>query len=305
MPYSATIYQVLLSSPSDLPAQHKEIITNAMQIWNATTGRISKIHFSATDWKTGVNPTFGIHPQQVINDAIVDSSDLSIVVFTGKLGTPTDNFESGTVEEIERLFQAGKQVAVFVNRLSMPDAGVDQAKDKLKLEEFLESIRTKCFYKEYSTLEELTQSINALLQSTALSASANILQENKQIKHQETDLDNPSLGVWASIKNERYQETDNRGRLKTKTRSLLTLENLTSVPVRNVRYQFLQQDGQPDKLFDLVTGGELQPAGSLKPNGEAEFKILHVSASPNSSTCKVFWETPNGEEFTTETEIFI
>lgn len=305
MPYNATVYQVLLSSPSDLPPHHKEIINNAMQMWNATTGRMSKIHFAATDWRTGVNPTFGIHPQEAINDAIVDSSDLSIVVFTGKLGTPTENFDSGTVEEIERMYTAGKQVAVFVNRISSSANGIDQARDRLRLEEFLESIRNRCFYREYSSTEELSQYINVLLQTTALKNVNNDLPEITQSNQQETNRDNPALGVWASVEDESYQETDNRGRLKTKTKQFLILENLTNTPVRNVRYQFQQKDGQPDELFDFLSGGSPKVAGSIKPNGKLKFSILQALASPNSSICKVFWEAPNGEEFITETEIFI
>lgn len=305
MPYQANILQVLLSSPSDLPPQHREIITNAMHMWNATTGRMSKIHFAATDWKIGVSPTFGMHPQQIINETIVDSSDLAIVVFSGKLGTQTENFESGTVEEIERLAQAGKQVAVFVNRVPSISNGVHEAEEKLRLEKYLESIQTKCLYKQYSDTDELTQAINAFLQSIAFSHSTKFSSESKISDSKKLDMDNPSIGVWASITKESYQETDSKGRLRTKTKNLLNLENLTGVPVKNVRYQFFDSDGKPDELFDVISHGEPQPAGSLKPGGQSNFNVLQVLASSNSAVCRVYWESPNGEEFTTETEIFI
>lgn len=305
MPYQANILQVLLSSPSDLPQQHREIITNAMNMWNATTGRMSKIHFAATDWKIGVPPTFGMHPQQIINETIVDSSDLAIVVFSGRLGTQTENFESGTVEEIERLVQAGKQVAVFVNRVPSTSSGVHEAEEKLRLEKYLESIQNKCLYRQYTDTDELTQSINALLQSIAFEHSNKFSSEPKASDSEKLDMGNPSIGVWGSIKRENYQETDHKGHLVTKTRKLLNLDNQTGVLVRNVRYQFFNSNGNPDELFDVISRGEQTPAGSLKPGGESNFKILQVLASPSSAICKVYWESPNGEEFTTETEIFI
>lgn len=160
-------------------------------------------------------------------------------------------------------------------------------------------------YNQYSDTDELTQAINALLQSIAFSHSSKFSSESKISDSKKLDMDNPSIGVWASITKELHQETDSKGRLRTKTKNLLNLENQTGVPVKNVRYQFFDSDGKPDELFDIISRGELQPAGSLKPGGQSNFTILQVLASSNSAVCKVHWESPNGEEFITETEVFI
>lgn len=303
MPYQATIYQVLLSSPSDLPVQHREIITSAMQMWNATSGRMSKIHFSATDWNTGVNPTYGVHPQQAINDAIVDSSDLAIVVFTGKLGTPTENFESGTVEEIERLFEEGKQVAIFVNRISIPAEGVSSAQAKLRLEEYLESVQSKCFYKDYSSLEELTQSVNTLLQSNAMKEVSKQTLEPNSFDRIEKLTNDPSIGVWASIRKESYQETDSKGKIKNKRNTYIVLNNHTGAPVFNVVYSYKDKNGEIDRNFDHYIGGESKQVGTIPPGDSREFKIMQIMGSSESTTCSVSWQAPNGETFITDTDI--
>jgi hypothetical protein len=47
----------------------------------------------------GGHSEFGTYAQDVLNDQIVDDSDAGIVVFTDRLGTPTDSHESGTAEK--------------------------------------------------------------------------------------------------------------------------------------------------------------------------------------------------------------
>ena len=55
-------------------------------------------------WEDDAAPYMGRHPQTTINKQMCDKSDLLIALFKTKLGTPTEQFESGTVEEINALF---------------------------------------------------------------------------------------------------------------------------------------------------------------------------------------------------------
>lgn len=115
MSYNALVLQVLLSSPGDLPTDHRDAIQRAVRHWNNTQGRFFRIHFHTTDWKDGGTPAFGEYAQAVLNEQIVDHSDLGLVVFTDRLGSPTPDHPSGTAEEINNLRNSGRDVAILLN----------------------------------------------------------------------------------------------------------------------------------------------------------------------------------------------
>lgn len=51
-------------------------------------------------------------PQLIINNSIIKNADMVIALFGSRLGTPTARATSGTIEEIEEMIKAGKQVFV-------------------------------------------------------------------------------------------------------------------------------------------------------------------------------------------------
>lgn len=304
MPYLATVVQVLLSSPSDQPPEHANVIVNAMRTWNATLGHRLQVHFSPTDWQHGATPSYGMHPQHALNRVIVDNSDMAIVVFTDRLGTPTDTHPSGTVEEIVRLHEAGKEVAILVNRV--PDRSLEGEKataEKGRLEAYLESIQGHSFYREYRSRDELTQVINTLLQETAFHTEPPTGRRT-DIEASSIALENsPAIGVWPSMVREHYQETDSRGRLKQKHKTYLVLKNRTGVPVSDVSYRYLKEDGSPDPTFDMVVRGEPQSVGSIPPDDERRFQVLQVLASTSTAECVVTWTAPDGTVHETQSTV--
>lgn len=58
-----------------------------------------------THWSTDSYPQSGGHPQALLNTQIVDNADAAIAVFWTRFGTPTDEFGSGTEEEIEKIIE--------------------------------------------------------------------------------------------------------------------------------------------------------------------------------------------------------
>lgn len=110
MPLYFAHYNVLFSCPSDMECE-RQTIEAALQYINDNIAKINNIQFDIKHWKSDVLFSNG-NPQEVINENIVYSSDLIIAVFGIKLGTPTNNYDSGTIEEIEKMIEMGKQVFV-------------------------------------------------------------------------------------------------------------------------------------------------------------------------------------------------
>jgi hypothetical protein len=168
MTYVATVVQVLLSSPSDLPLEHRDLINSTIRTWNTNYSRHFGVLFSPTDWQEGTSPSYGQEPQAFINEQLVASSDMGLIVFTNRLGTPTKTHLSGTVEEIDLLHSRGKRVAILRNLTpSTPVATTDAIQQLAILDEYLRSIRDKALYSNYSTNEQLTQIINNTLNNVA------------------------------------------------------------------------------------------------------------------------------------------
>lgn len=103
-------YDVLFSCPSDMEDE-KQIVELALHYINETIAKINNICFDIKYWKSDVLFSNG-NAQEVINENIVYSSDLIIAIFGTKLGTPTNNYDSGTIEEIAKMIEMGKQVFV-------------------------------------------------------------------------------------------------------------------------------------------------------------------------------------------------
>lgn len=291
MTYSATIIQLLLSSPSDLPDPHKEVVVKAIRVWNDSHGRRFGVHYSPTNWEEGSSPEYGVGPQESLNKQVVDTSDLGLVIFSDRIGTPTKSHTSGTVEEIERLHEQGKRVAILRNRYArQPPRGTDGAQQTLELEQYLTMIRDRALYREYGSLDELLGIVSALLTDEALKFEAPATVAETPAELAENDL---AKGVWPSVDTERPLGMDPLHRGMNRTRRYLVLTNATGVPATNVSYLFEQAEEESAAPFDLRPQDH-KPLQIMAPNSAQRFPLLRASGSPKASVCVVTWTDPEG-----------
>jgi hypothetical protein len=110
-PVKATILNVLIASPSD---------ESAIREWNANDHAQSGIMLHAVRWETHSYPATGERPQGIINRQIVDSGHLLIGIFGNRVGTPTGEAQSGTIEEIEQFRKTGRYVALYFSNAPIP-----------------------------------------------------------------------------------------------------------------------------------------------------------------------------------------
>lgn len=286
MTFAATVAQLLLSSPSDLPHDHREVVIKAIRTWNNSHGRRIAVIFSPTNWEEGSSPEYGVGPQEALNRQVVDSSDVGLVIFTDRLGTPTKTHPSGTVEEIERLHDQGKRVAILRNRCPR-DPAMDA--DQLKaLSDYLGSVQDKSLYREYRSLDDLLSIVNSLLNDVAFSIET----PDDALASTQGAQNQLAIGVWPRVEHERYQETDNKGRLKTKTEHRLILQNDTGLPVTNVSFAFEDAKGEEAQVF--VIGAE-EPLALVAPGAAHRVPLALHMGSPSSAMCVVAWTDPDGE----------
>ena len=109
MSYQSTVYRILIASPSDV-FEEREVTTRLIQNWNDVNSFSKKIVLLPLKWETHSSPTYDIRPQEAINSQLVDSADLVIGLFWAKIGSDTGVEISGTIEEIKRAANNGKDI---------------------------------------------------------------------------------------------------------------------------------------------------------------------------------------------------
>lgn len=103
MPKHITTLSIFLASPSDV-ADERKIVDKVVTELNATSLKSLDIQLDLINWEKSTYPSFGTHAQSVINEQIGDDYDIFLGIIWTRLGTPTPQSESGTVEEFERAY---------------------------------------------------------------------------------------------------------------------------------------------------------------------------------------------------------
>ena len=145
--FQADVYKIMIGAPSDI-IEEVDIAINVINHWNYLNSESQKVVCLPLHWSISSYPEVGRHPQKVINNQVVSKSDLLICVFGSKLGTPTEDYASGSVEEIEEHIKKGKPVMIFFKRvLDINNCDIEQL---TRLREFKESIGDKTLYVDYN-----------------------------------------------------------------------------------------------------------------------------------------------------------
>lgn len=111
MTYKATVLSVMIASPGDV-TEERNLIRDIIHEWNDINSRTTGCVLLPVGWETHSAPDLGRRAQEIINRS-VNYCDLLVGVFWTRLGTPTGDFESGTVEEIKRHVGDGKPAMVY------------------------------------------------------------------------------------------------------------------------------------------------------------------------------------------------
>jgi hypothetical protein len=298
MAFSALVLQLLLSAPGDLPDGHKALIQRSIRLWNNQQARFYGIHFSPTDWKEDGTPAFGEYAQDVLNDQIVDDSDAGVVVLTDRLGTETPDHESGTAEEIARLRDAGKDVAVLVNHTPRAPLTGQAIQEKARLDRYVEGLGKQAFIGQYDSEQRLAEVMSALLTRMAGKYRREAIRELATPRApeggQEEEPEDASEGVWPRIEVSESVETDSRGRVRTRRKWSLVLESNLDAPVKDVAFRYEDSQGNPVDTFDIGRNRH-RKVDILPPRGSVRFPILLVMGSPGSVLCVVDWTDSTGK----------
>ena len=249
MPYSATVFSVLIASPSDVPVE-REVIARTLHDWNALNSQEQGYVLLPVMWESHVAPIMGDRPQAIINN-VAGNCDMLIGAFWTRLGSPTGIEESGTVEEIKWFLKQKKPVMLYYSQGHVDINSIDTNQLE-KLKEFKLSIRDKGIQDKYHTTDELSQKLLRHLTIVVRNMSVGPVVDAKVVRAAK-DSTKEGLGL-SDVRKEELS-----GKKESVTVQQLRLEDYTekSFVVRGDTRQFasnLRELG--GKWISLKTGGK-------------------------------------------------
>jgi hypothetical protein len=138
MAYQATVIPIMIASPGDV-YEEREVLREVIHMWNYVHSAKTQVMLTPAGWETHTSPELGARPQELINSRVLEDCDLLVGVFWTRLGTPTGEAESGTVEEIEKHLAAGKPVMIYFSSKPVAPESIDP--DQYKA---LKNFKAKC-----------------------------------------------------------------------------------------------------------------------------------------------------------------
>jgi nucleoside 2-deoxyribosyltransferase len=180
MPFPATVLSVLIASPSDVP-EERQAIANCLHAWNALNSRETGMVLLPVMWESHSAPVMGDRPQEIINEQLVRSCDMLIGAFWTRLGSPTGEEDSGTVEEIKWFLRNKKPVMLYFSQAAiLPDRiEIDQWK---RLQDFKTELLPRGLVEQYSAVSELSTKLSRQLTVIIRGLSLNTTVDAKTVR---------------------------------------------------------------------------------------------------------------------------
>lgn len=144
MSFQATVFNVMIASPSDVPVE-REIVREIVYEWNAEHADERGIVLLPVGWETHSAPDSSGPAQSVINRQVLENSDLLVGIFWTRIGTATEKFASGAVEELETHIAAGKPAMLYFSEAPVAPSQINNEQYQA-LEKFRESCKHRSLY---------------------------------------------------------------------------------------------------------------------------------------------------------------
>lgn len=151
------IFNIMVGSPGDVTHIAKRAI-ECINNWNVLNSYDKNIALVPHHWTSSSYPSLRKPAQAHIDDILVERSDALVAIFGSRLGTPTDNYISGTVEEIEKHRAVEKPVMVFFSETLDFSQDVEQLK---KLQDYRNQLSG--LYETYNGIDDFEKKFSAKL----------------------------------------------------------------------------------------------------------------------------------------------
>lgn len=155
--FKANCYNVMIVSPSDISKERK-IVMDVLYKWNEINSRFHQIVFSVLGYDVNAHADSGMHPQESLNHQLLEQADLIIALFWTKLGSPTTEYSSGSVEEISKHMEAKKKAWLYFSNKPIPPDSINTKQYK-KLRKYRKSVEKETFYRFFDSEKDFRKKL--------------------------------------------------------------------------------------------------------------------------------------------------
>jgi len=152
MSYIAQVYNVMIASPSDV-ARERKLARDIIYDWNTINSYSKKICLLPLGWEHDSSPEMGNRAQDILNKQILEKSDLLIGIFWTRIGSPTGEEISGTVEEINKHITADKPTMLYFSDIPVIPTRFNQDQYE-KLQNFRKECLNKGLVESYTKIAD-------------------------------------------------------------------------------------------------------------------------------------------------------
>lgn len=181
MPKNVTQYDLLISCPGDITTEI-DIIEGAVSQFNTQFSDALGISIRTKHWRKNSYAQSGGKPQALLNEQFINDCDAAVAIFWTRFGTPTDEYGSGTEEEVEIMLSSGKQVFMYFSDKPLSPSQMNEENYK-KVQAFRDKYKDRGIYFTYSSDEEFKTLFFAHLSQYFLSEKR--VAEVKEERHSE------------------------------------------------------------------------------------------------------------------------
>ncbi|WP_406071242.1 hypothetical protein [Micromonospora sp. NBC_01638] len=285
MVFAANIVSVLIASPSDVVAE-REALRRALWEFNDEHAAALQVILLPVLWETHSRADLGSHPQELLDAQIVDSADMVIGIFWTRIGSLLPDGTAATVHELERIVSDGKPgVLCFSNQPVVPSS-IDPAQYSA-VQEFKSKARTWGIYREYNSVEQLTDLIKRDLLRTVRERLHLPTPESPQ----KTAV--PVADVIAKTRKEQRQKVDSKGRLKIQNYEYLVFDNIGTAVAENVEFEWVAPDPKPEG-WQPVSMPDQKSIEYLAPGAPIEMPVWASLGSTSQHLIRITWERADG-----------
>jgi hypothetical protein len=164
MPYDAVVCNVMIASPNDVQ-EERELAREVIWEWNYLHSKRTGVILMPVAWETHSVPDMSDRPQAIINRQVLEDSDVLIGIFWTRLGTPTGQEVSGTVEEINEHVARGRPAMLYFSSAPVRPESVELEQLE-RLRQFKKDSETKGLIETYDSIGEFAAKLRTHLVRT-------------------------------------------------------------------------------------------------------------------------------------------
>lgn len=152
MAYQATVIPIMIASPEEV-YEEREAARDIIHSWNYINSGVAGAVLMPVGWETHSSPELGTRAQHLINERVLKDCDLLLGIFWTRIGTPTSESVSGSVEEIEKHLAAGKPVMLYFSSKPVAPQSID-AQQYEAVSAFKQQCRGRGLVEEFENLPD-------------------------------------------------------------------------------------------------------------------------------------------------------